>query len=104
MFNIGGGELIVILLVALIVLGPDKLPEAARKVGNVMGELRRMSNGFQEELRNALDEPFDTTDAYLQGPVDANRAPGRPGALSTPVDPDVAAANALDEPDTGTND
>ncbi|MEY2402502.1 MAG: sec-independent protein translocase protein TatB [Acidimicrobiaceae bacterium] len=46
----------VILLIALIVLGPDKLPETARKIGNVMGELRRMSSGFQDEMRSAMDE------------------------------------------------
>src|SRR4051812_602177 len=56
MFNVGAGELLVILLIALIVLGPDKLPETARKMGNVMGELRRMSSGFQNEMRAAMDE------------------------------------------------
>jgi sec-independent protein translocase protein TatB len=55
-FNVGGGEVLVILLVVLIVLGPDKLPDAARKVGNVMGEIRRMSAGFQNEMRAAMDE------------------------------------------------
>ena len=58
MFNVTGGELVIILLVALIVLGPDKLPEAIRKVGRVYGELRRMSQGFQSEIREALDEPM----------------------------------------------
>jgi sec-independent protein translocase protein TatB len=62
MFNIGGGELLVILLVALIVLGPARLPSAARQVGQFMGELRRLSSGFQQELRDALDEPLDTTE------------------------------------------
>lgn len=57
-FNTSGTELLVILLVALIVLGPEKLPEAARKVGNVMKELRRMSSGFQAEVRDALAEPI----------------------------------------------
>jgi sec-independent protein translocase protein TatB len=57
-FNVSGGELVVILLVALIVLGPDKLPEAIRKFGRVYGELRRMSQGFQSEIRDALDEPM----------------------------------------------
>ncbi|MGH9186380.1 MAG: Sec-independent protein translocase protein TatB [Acidimicrobiales bacterium] len=57
MFNIGGGEILVILLLALIVLGPQKLPDAARRVGSMMGELKRMSAGFQNELRNALEEP-----------------------------------------------
>jgi sec-independent protein translocase protein TatB len=57
-FNIGGGELIVILIIALIVLGPDKLPDAVRRAGRLYGELRRMSSGFQAELRDALDEPM----------------------------------------------
>jgi sec-independent protein translocase protein TatB len=56
MFNVGTGELLVILLIALIVLGPDKLPDTARKIGNVMGELRRMSSGFQNEMRSAMNE------------------------------------------------
>jgi sec-independent protein translocase protein TatB len=63
MFNVGAGELLVILLIALIVLGPDKLPETARKIGNVMGELRRMSSGFQNEMRSAMD---DVTRAPLE--------------------------------------
>lgn len=56
MFNVGGGEVIVILLVVLIVLGPDKLPEAARKIGNVVSEVRRMSSGFQDEMRAAMED------------------------------------------------
>jgi sec-independent protein translocase protein TatB len=55
-FSVGGGEVLVILLVALIVLGPDKLPEAARKIGNVMAEVRRMSSGFQNEMRAAIED------------------------------------------------
>jgi len=57
-FNVTGSELVIILLVALIVLGPEKLPDAIRKVGRVYGELRRMSAGFQSELKDALDEPM----------------------------------------------
>jgi len=56
-FNVGGGELLIILFVALVVLGPDKLPDAARKLGNVMGEIKRMSAGFQDELKQAMDTP-----------------------------------------------
>jgi sec-independent protein translocase protein TatB len=57
-FNVTGGELLIILVIALVVLGPEKLPEMIRKVGRVYGELRRMSSGFQEELRGVLDEPL----------------------------------------------
>jgi Sec-independent protein translocase protein TatA len=55
--DLSGGKLIVILSVALIVFG-DKLPEAVRKFGRLYGELRRMSQGFQSDIREALDEPM----------------------------------------------
>jgi len=53
-----GSEIVVIVLLALIVLGPEKLPEAIRRFGRVYGELKRMSTGFQSEFRNAFDEPI----------------------------------------------
>lgn len=56
MFNVGGMELIVIGVVALVVLGPDKLPGALRQLGTFVGEMRRISRGFQTDLRSALDE------------------------------------------------
>ncbi|HET6954808.1 MAG TPA: Sec-independent protein translocase protein TatB [Acidimicrobiales bacterium] len=56
MFNVGGGELLVILLLALIVLGPQRLPGAVRTAGRVMGEVKRISSGFQTELKTAFDE------------------------------------------------
>ncbi|MEA3020587.1 MAG: sec-independent protein translocase protein TatB [Actinomycetota bacterium] len=60
MLNVGPGELLVIFLVALIVLGPNKLPEAARQVGRITAELRRLSSGFQDEMREAMREPTPT--------------------------------------------
>jgi sec-independent protein translocase protein TatB len=57
-FNLSGSEIVVIVLLALIVLGPEKLPEAIRRFGRVYGELKRMSTGFQSEFRNAFDEPM----------------------------------------------
>jgi sec-independent protein translocase protein TatB len=57
-FNVGGQEFLVILLLALLVLGPERLPGAIRTVGRVVGELRRISSGFQSELRDALAEPL----------------------------------------------
>lgn len=60
MLNLGTGELLVIFLVALIVLGPNKLPDAARQAGKMMAELRRLSGGFQDEMRAAMREPPPT--------------------------------------------
>lgn len=57
-FNIQGSEVVIILLLALIVLGPEKLPGAIRQFTKIYGELRKMSTSFQSELRNALDQPL----------------------------------------------
>jgi sec-independent protein translocase protein TatB len=87
MFNVGGGEILVILVIALIVLGPQRLPDAARQIGKTMGDLRRLSTGFQNEVRGALD----TAD-------DPNRVAARRNVLArdTPLvaEPDAGAAEA----------
>lgn len=54
MFNVGGMELVAIGLVALVVLGPDRLPGAIRQTGSVLGQLRRMSDGFKVDLTTAI--------------------------------------------------
>lgn len=60
MFNLGAGEVLVIMLLALIVLGPQRLPDAARQIGKFMGEIRRMSSGFQHELKTAFDDETES--------------------------------------------
>jgi len=57
-FNLTGSELVVILLLALVVLGPDRLPEAIRRVGRIYAELKRMSSGLEQEIRSVIDEPM----------------------------------------------
>lgn len=79
-FNVGTAELLVILLVALLVLGPKKLPDAARQVGRALGELRRLSSGFQAEMRDALREPIEGTPASGSPTTPAKAG----GALSSP--------------------
>ena len=56
MLNVGPAELMVILVVALLVLGPKKLPDAARQMGRAISEFRRVTSGFQDEVRGVLDE------------------------------------------------
>jgi Tat protein translocase TatB subunit len=52
--NLGAGEILVILLLALLVLGPDKLPGAAKSIGKGMAQFRRLSSGFEQEVRDAM--------------------------------------------------
>ena len=67
MGNLGSGEVLVILVLGLLVLGPERLPEFARKIGNFIKEARRMSRSFQEELRNAVEDPDIEMKARAQG-------------------------------------
>jgi len=53
--GMGPAELVLILIIAVIVLGPGKLPEVARALGKTMREFRSISSGFQNELRKELD-------------------------------------------------
>jgi len=75
-FNLQGSEIIVILLLALVVLGPEKLPDAVRKFTQTYSELKKMSRGFQSELKSALDEPMREmreTAGLVRDAADPNR-------------------------------
>ena len=93
--NLGAPEILVILVVALLVFGPHKLPEIGRQVGGAMRELRKMQDTVRGELDMVLHpehgtssspvpaiEPDDHSaiDATLDGhtAVDADEAPGAP--------------------------
>jgi sec-independent protein translocase protein TatB len=88
-FNISATELLVIAVVALLVLGPDKLPEAMRKLGRATKEIRRVTSGFEAELRDALSDTIET--------------PAPPAAPPTAATPSSAPANDASAPLTPAN-
>ena len=81
MLNVGGAELLIILLVALIFLGPQRLPEVARQLGQALGSLRSLASGFQAELEAATKLDPDSS-MTLSGPTDQAEA-----IASTQTDP-----------------
>ena len=96
MGNLGGGEILVILLVALIVLGPTKLPAAVRQAGRFMGEIRRIGQGFQQELREAAKPLAEATETIKAAsprnviappPADKNKGAAASGKGSTASGP-----------------
>jgi sec-independent protein translocase protein TatB len=56
MFDIGWGELLVIGIVALVVIGPKELPGVLRMAGQWMGKIRRMASEFQNQFQEAMRE------------------------------------------------
>src|SRR5579859_8157631 len=67
MLNIGTGELIVIAVVALLVLGPKRLPELARGIGKFMREFRRQT----DEVRGVVEREFYKMDQEVNAPPPA---------------------------------
>jgi Tat protein translocase TatB subunit len=61
MFGIGMPELLLILALALIVLGPKKLPELARALGKGMAEFRRATDDLKDELHQMEHEIEETS-------------------------------------------
>ena len=54
MFDIGFAELMVIGVLGLIILGPERLPKAARTVGLLIGKIRRTMSGIQQEIEQEV--------------------------------------------------
>ena len=59
MFNIGGGELLIIILVIIIFIGPSKLPEVANTLGRLSTTIRRLNQSFQDEIRDSFEDPIE---------------------------------------------
>lgn len=57
MFGLGFTEILVILVVALLVFGPDRLPELARNLGKGLAEFRRASSDLRRSVMEAAEEP-----------------------------------------------
>ena len=58
MFGIGLPELMVIMVVAVVVFGPDKLPELARQAGRFVRQMRNLANNAQNQLREELGPEY----------------------------------------------
>lgn len=68
MFNIGPLELMLILIVALLVVGPKRLPEVGRSIGKGLREFRRAQDEVRQSLRMDLDEEPETPTSRPQAP------------------------------------
>jgi sec-independent protein translocase protein TatA len=87
--NIGAPELIVILVIALLILGPGKLPEVGASIGKSIREFRKASSDIEDSVKvNVETSPLP--------PTPAPAAPAAP--VEAPVPQPAVAAHAADLP------
>jgi TatA/E family protein of Tat protein translocase len=79
--SIGMPELVIILVIALIIFGPRKLPELGRSLGRSIGEFRRASN----ELRSTLEEEIRVEEQKSTTPKSSASSEGTPESSADPA-------------------
>jgi sec-independent protein translocase protein TatB len=80
MFGLGMGEIVIILVVALLFLGPTKLPDAAKQIGKAIRELRKQTQNLQETIEQ---------DEHIGGTVRELKSALRGDEIFTPIKPKV---------------
>ncbi|MCH8324827.1 MAG: twin-arginine translocase TatA/TatE family subunit [Thaumarchaeota archaeon] len=81
--NIGGSEWIIIIFAALVlILGTNKLPEAAKKFGKAMNEYKKAKDGMQDQMKD-----FSNENLKIDGPVESERQKLEMIAKNLGVDP-----------------
>jgi Tat protein translocase TatB subunit len=91
MSGVGSSELIILILIGLIVLGPKRLPQIANQIGSWIGQARRMTRAMKRQLEDELN--FDDDGNQIKPPTIA--PPSVLSATTDPADPDYD----LDEPE-----
>jgi sec-independent protein translocase protein TatB len=89
MFDIGFSEILVIFILALIVLGPEKLPRVVREVGRWVGRARAMARQFQEQLEEEVDVDRNR---MTRRPEPVRPVGGAPPASPSPLTPEHSEA------------
>jgi Tat protein translocase TatB subunit len=102
MFDVGFMELVLIFVIGLVVLGPQRLPQVAAQVGQWAGKARRMARMLTSQLQDEMNavDPRRIMDPPADRPAPAYSRPGaddlKPGSTADTTEP------ARSAPDTGT--
>jgi sec-independent protein translocase protein TatA len=94
--NIGAPELIIIMVIALLILGPGKLPEVGASIGKSIREFRKASSDVQDSVK------VDTTPLPASPPA-APAAPAEASVAAPAPAPAAPTTTASSEPTPGTN-
>lgn len=119
--NLGMPEMIFIFLLALVVVGPKRLPGLARQLGKYMAEFKRASNEFKNQLETEMmnielderarkqteaakasppEKPWEPAILPPVGIVSRSSADAVPGPEAEPMPPELPALPSMNEPPT----
>jgi sec-independent protein translocase protein TatB len=100
MFGLGASEILIILVVALIIIGPKNLPKVARMLGKAMAQAQKMMSELQATIREEADEIKETSNLDEERATIVDAAPRvetATGVTSEPETPSVATLDGEDE-------
>jgi Tat protein translocase TatB subunit len=98
-FGMGSGEILLILIIALIIFGPGKIPEMARQAGKMMRVLKQTTSQVTTQIQKELEEEEKALKASINAPVSTPPAVPPPAPPVTPAPaPSVTIASKLIEP------
>jgi sec-independent protein translocase protein TatB len=106
MFGIGMPEMLVILAVALIVIGPKKLPDLAKSLGRALGEFKRATSDLKESIQSeaGLDEVRESLNEVNTDVRRTLMLDDTPSAATAPAIGDAGGSNASKEPSETTTE
>lgn len=112
MFGIGGQELVLLMLIGLIVLGPERLPRIANQIGSWLGQARRMTRVMKRQLEEELDlnepppgiKPPPVMRDSLNEPPKTAEETEEPDYVLPRDDDDYSPAHGEDDLGTGVGD
>lgn len=98
MFNLSGSEIFFLLLIGLVVLGPEKLPDAMRKAGQLYQEVRRITGGLQNDIKATLEDPVNELRKTADQAKRVITGTDEPTTTSHPTSPSVSPADSPPAP------
>lgn len=106
-FGVGPTEIFIVLIVILVLFGPDKLPELAKKIGGASREIRDNLNTVNEQMNSALETSMELDKARMIQPETKPAAPtildqpAQAAPAESPAAQDVPPATTVAQSDAG---